>query len=69
MLFCALCVPLREDFLLEEMCEVALTCHFSLDVPLSGLSGSVFLEFHWWSVRPLLQFILIVLSREATVRR
>ena len=30
-------------------------------VPLSGLSGSLFLEFSdWWSIRPLLQFMLIV---------
>ena len=36
------CSPHLEDFLLEEMCEVALTCHFSMDVPLSGLSGIVF---------------------------
>ena len=39
------CSPLLQGFQHEEeLCNVALTCHFSLDV--SGLSGIVILEFY-----------------------
>ena len=53
------CSPPLQGFLHgEELGKVALPCHFFVgrDLPLSGLSRSLFLEFSdLWSMCPLLQ--------------